>query len=945
MKHYLLLIFLLLVFFLLAACYQTDVVSNTDIKDKGKTVWPEIYQAAKPWARWWWMGSAVDKSNLEYLLNEYKEAGIGGLEIAPIYGAKGYEDRYIEFLSPQWLEMLDFTVKKANDLGMGIDMTMGTGWPFGGPKITPENAASKMIVQKYKLQGGQTLEVPLAPDDPKQVDSDLLAVIAYGQKGEIFDITEKVEPDKTLEWIPENGVWEIYAVFNGKTRQMVKRAAPGGEGFTLDHLSKDAVNFYLNNFDNAFGSKNYGLRSFYNDSYEVYGADWTSDFFNEFETRRGYDLRFYLKEFLSEDTIDLVARVKSDYRETMSDILLENFTKQWSDWANKKNSLTRNQAHGSPGNLLDLYGAVDIPEGETFGSSYFPIPGLRRDSSDIRNVDPDPIMLKFAASAANFYGKPLVSSETFTWLTEHFKTSYSQAKPEVEQVFLSGINHVIYHGITYSPQDVPWPGWLFYASLNLTPANSLWPHMKGMNEYIARCQSILQEGTTDNELAIYWPVYDYWNKPEGKEKMLTIHAIDEWLHPTSFYKQAKHLMEIGYSLDFVSDKMLQKMKVTQKELRTSESTAKYQILIIPKAKYIPLATLQHILMLSNEGATVIMEALPEDVPGLGNLEENRRDFKKLISTLSFSDSGQGYNIAKNGKGQVVLAKNIEKALEAQEVHRERLVDTGLKFIRRAFNDGKYYYLVNHTGEAIATQIPLNFHAESVLILDPQSGAYGSASYSIGQDKTNVSVQLQPGEALILKALHKPQDVIPWQYLQNPGEPFEVKGIWNLKFTNGGPALPGDQKLEELVSWTELPDEKAHSFSGSGIYTININIPEKDAQEYVLELGKVNESAKVWINGEEAGIIWSFPFQARVGRFLKTGMNTIQIEVVNLMANRIRDMDRRGLEWRKYHEINFVNIDYKPFDASEWMSMPGGLLGPVRIIPYHSEKRARMEIDQ
>ena len=151
---------------------------------------------------------------------------------------------------------------------------------------------------------------------------------------------------------------------------------------------------------------------------------------------------------------------------------------------------------------------VDIPETETFGSSAFDIPGLRRDAADIRNVDPDPIMSKFASSAAHTNGKNLVSSETFTWLTEHFKTSYSQCKPEAEALFLSGINHVFFHGTTNSPQNISWPGWLFYASVEMNPNNSLWPHAQGLNNYIARCQSILQAGKPDNELLIYWPVYD-----------------------------------------------------------------------------------------------------------------------------------------------------------------------------------------------------------------------------------------------------------------------------------------------------------------------------------------------------------------------------------------------------------------------------------------------------
>ena len=276
-----------------------------------------------------------------------------------------------------------------------------------------------------------------------------------------------------------------------------------------------------------------------------FDADWSPDFFAAFKQRRGYELRPYLKELFSKDNTDRVSRVKSDYRQTMSDLMLENFTQNFTKWAHSKHAINTNQAHGSPGNLLDLYAAVDQPECETFGSSSFSIKGLRRDSADIRNVDPDPVMLKFASSAAHAGNKPLTSCETFTWLTEHFKTSWSQCKPEAEQAFLSGINHVFYHGATYSPENVPFPGWLFYASVNFVPGNSLWPHLKGLNEYITRCQSVLQAGQPDNEIKAYWPVFDAWSSTNGLDFPFKIHDIDKWLLPTPFYKDVTDLQRKG----------------------------------------------------------------------------------------------------------------------------------------------------------------------------------------------------------------------------------------------------------------------------------------------------------------------------------------------------------------------------------------------------------------
>ncbi len=615
--------------------------------------WPEVKREHKPWTRWWWMGNAVDAQNIGRLLDQYGAAGLGGVEIAPIYGAIGYENRYLPYLSPRWLNVLDFTVQKAGSLGMGVDLTMGTGWPFGGPHVTPAHAATRLIIQKYSLRAGQSLAEKLAVQDPRQREAGavLQALTAYGAGGQTLNLFGQVAPDGTLDWKPRSGTWELYAAFSGKTRQMVKRAAPGGEGYTLDHLSRPAVDAYIDRFAQAFAGKPTGIRAFYNDSYEVYEADWSPAFFEVFGRRRGYDLRPFLRELIGDEKTERVARLKADYRETMGEMLLENFTRPWTGWAHGRQALTRNQAHGSPGNLLDLYAAVDIPECETFGSSYFPIPGLRRDSADMRNVDPDPVMLKFASSAGNVAGRPLVSSETFTWLTEHFKTSFSQCKPEVEQLFLAGVNHVFYHGVTYSPADVPWPGWLFYASVNFTPANSLWPHLRGLNEYITRCQSVLQAGTSDNELLVYWPIYDVWSKPEGREMLIKVHDIDAWLHPTPLYGQVTGLMKAGYSLDFVSDGMLAGARSVDGQIATAPSAPSHRVLIIPQTRFMPPATLRHILRLAGEGATVVMQALPEDVPGLGELAARRRAQQALLAELAFRKRRRASGRQRWGRGR------------------------------------------------------------------------------------------------------------------------------------------------------------------------------------------------------------------------------------------------------------------------------------------------------
>jgi hypothetical protein len=215
-------------------------------------------------------------------------------------------------------------------------------------------------------------------------------------------------------------------------------------------------------------------------------------------------------------------------------------------------------------------------------------------------------------------------------------------------------------------------------------------------------------------------------------------------------------------------------------------------------------------------------------------------------------------------------------------------------------------------------------------MDPQTGVIGLAKSTSDSCASNVKIKLRSGEALILRTFFKKQNLPAWNYVHATNERIELNKNWNLHFITGGPVLPPDKKLISLQNWTSLNDSSCNYFSGTGAYSTTFFLEHKNADDYLLDLGKVNESARIIINGKDAGIIWSIPFTMNIGQFLKTGKNTITIEVANLMANRIRYMDQHKIIWRKFHDINFVNSAYKDFDASGWDVQPSGLEGPVSI---------------
>lgn len=566
------------------------------------TSWPNINVEAKPATRWWWMGSAVDKENLTRNIKSYAEAGMGTLEITPIYGVQGNDANEIPFLSPQWMEMLRHTQSEAHRNGMQIDMNTGTGWPFGSPEVSLEDAASCLIISEYKLKSGERLRVKVEPGDKTQKAHAVLSrLMGFSDKGICLDLTLKVDSKGMLNWKASKGNWRLIAAFTGKTLQKVKRAAPGGEGYVMDHFSEKSVENYLARFDKAFSNSKVSYpHNFFNDSYEVYKADWTPGFFEEFALRRGYKLEEHLPEFLSEVRSDNTARIISDYRETMAELLQENFTKQWTEWAHSHGAKTRNQAHGSPGNLIDLYATVDVPECEGFGISDFNIKGLRKDSLT-RSNDSDLSMLKYASSAAHIAGKPYISSETFTWLTEHFRTSLSQCKPDIDLMFVSGVNHAYFHGCTYSPKEAEWPGWKFYASIDMSPTNSIWKDAPSFFDYISRCQSFLQMGAPDNDFLLYLPIYDMWQEQDGRLLMFDIHKMSQ--RAPRFIEAVHRIYNAGYDVDYISDNFIRNAQCVDGKIVTSGGIS-FKALIIPGVKLMPDDVLAKLVKLASEGATL-----------------------------------------------------------------------------------------------------------------------------------------------------------------------------------------------------------------------------------------------------------------------------------------------------------------------------------------------------
>jgi len=424
--------------------------------------------------RWWWFGPAVTKPELEREMRLMKEGGIGGFEVQPVYPLvlddpeAGF--RNLPYLSDEFLDALRFTGEKARELGLRMDLTLASGWPFGGPHIPITQAAGKLRVERM-----------VAPARPYIAEGEKL----IAEQAQVFFIASR-------------------------TGQQVKRAGVGAEGFVLDHYDRAAIENHLRTVGDrllAALGKNPPYAVF-SDSLEVFASDWTSDFLEEFRKRRGYDLTPYLPA-LAGDIGDKTGAVRNDWGKTLTELANERYLTPLREWAQKHGTRLRSQTYGSPPVALSSNALVDLPEGE-------------REHFGIR----------WASSASHLYGMPVTSSETWTWLhSPVFRATPLDMKAEADVHFLAGINQLVGHGWPYSPPPAGEPGWRFYAAAVFNQHNPWWLVMPDIARYLQRVSYLLWQGKPVNDVALYIPTADARARFTAGRELSINRSLDALLGP------------------------------------------------------------------------------------------------------------------------------------------------------------------------------------------------------------------------------------------------------------------------------------------------------------------------------------------------------------------------------------------------------------------------------
>ena len=813
----------------------------------------------------WWSGLSEGRTALQHCIDEYAKVGIGAVELMPVDNVQGRGGKF-SFLSPQWMEALRDVRAMADKHHIQVDVNSGAGLPpmdamrggAGQPEVVLEATACKLILLDTVVT--------------TKVAKDLVLEVGEEEKPYAKLLVQRDFP------VNKRDYRRVIALYQSPTRQRAEHAVPGSGGYAVDVFDAAAVAHSIERLERAFSQTGTAHPGTIAIDYGLKGADWTPTLLDEFHRRRGYRIENHLPALANGN-----AKVLTDYRQTMSELLYENYTRQWTQWCHSHGALVRNQMQGAPGNLIDMYAAVDVPETGGAPLMDFGIKGLQTFEGMARESGGSLARLKYASSAAHITGKRLTSSQAFSGVANPYAIPLSQMKPNIDLLFCAGVNRIFFQGASSGHQDEPWPQGQVPEGIDLSPGNPLWRDAPHLMKYVERCQNYLQWGNPDNDFLVYLPVGNLWAQNTPRLLMATDEQIAD-PKASDFIRALLAIDSLGYDCDFTSDSQLLATQFDGHRLRTAAGTT-YKALVVPGDCTMPPEVRHHIDRLEQGGAHVI-----------------------------------------RGWEQTDMARAAQPEAMKAELH--------LHLIRRSNPSGHHYFMANLTQTDIDEWVMPAVECKDALWYDPMTGETLAVET---QDKW-LKVRLRSGQSMVLQTFDRLQPQItelmgkqqlkPRSALPNltEGNCIELKRGWKLRFEDSEPAVKKTFKPGHLRTWETL-DKSTRSLMGTGIYenTFEVNrFQLNGSHTWQIDLGDVRESARVSINGHYVGCAWAVPFVLWFDKsVLVEGRNTVSIAVTNLAANRIHELKSPSNAPQKGKANATLPTDWRP--------LASGLNGPVRII--------------
>lgn len=919
---------------------------------------------AKPRVYWWWLYNRINKEGITRDLQEFKEKGISGVNLICTGGYAG--DKALEgikWLSPEWRELFRHAVSEAKRLDIELGFNLSGGWTMLGPWVTYDNAMKKVVQSDTIIAGGKKVSMKLAQPETVEgyykdvwvqafrIDTTKKLVDAESAK----DLTLYMKPDGNFEWKAPKGNWLILRTGYTLTGHTWSRwfAYPQGDtfaegaGYEIDYLSKAALDNHFNHLGTIILDevKKAGgdLAYFWSDSWECGKLTWTQDFPEQFMHYRKYDLKPYmaiLSGYIVKDSL-FCERFQEDFDRTIQDCIADNYYGHFYDLCHKNGLNVGNEAGGPndipPQDVLKNLGRCDIPAGEFWVHYKLPEDGMNSRKSARLN-------LKQTASAAHIYGLREAQAEAFTQMEQdrtHWSLGPYDLKPYANDAFCEGINRFMLHQSTCQPPEDGKPGYEFCAGQHFTPNLTWWEQSSAFFSYLSRCQYLLQEGKFVGDVCYYIgeqtpslvpPQYiipslglgydcDYTNV----EVLLTRMSV----------KDGRIVLPDGMSYRLL---YLQNCVSPDKEI--CEAVSRYQQLEVPTeaSEMMSLDVLKKLRELIMDGATVI-GAPPTMSAGLDNYPYADNEVRKLASEIWGDLDGKNITERKLGKGRIIWGKTAREVLQADGIGQDfaYLNQTAepekFNYIHRSLDDCDIYFVINRTGKQTSSQFTFRVQGKQPEIWDPVTGEMRIASSFTQHDGyTIVPLEFVPyGSYFVVfdKTISTDKQGEGDRNFSKLEIAQDLSHSWEVMFdtTMGGP-----QKVffEDLSNWIDRPEEGIKYYSGTATYrkSFDLSFKKGNGERIYLDLGDVKHVSSVRFNNKDLGVLWCTPWRIDITDYVKETGNFVEIDVINLWANRVIG------DWKLPKEQRFTRThDVFRFDMLR-ASTPltdAGLLGPVSIL--------------
>jgi hypothetical protein len=953
-------------------------------------------QQARLWCYWWWLNGNTTKETITRDLTEMSRKGFAGVLLVDANGSdqNGNENAPAGplFGGSEWTALYVHALEVASRLHMRVLLNATSGWNTGGPDVKPEDASKlltwsrvqvdakgfdgmlpmpdvqngfyqQIAVLAYPLAHGATLPgmsgdgrsrirnlrakeaavelgFSMPPTDFLLTDNPAKAGEQDTTLNQVVNISASTDADGHLTWRPPAaGKWEILRIGYTDSDARVSTSSGAWQGLAIDYLDRKAFDTYwdktvaplLQAAKPYLGTTLTGLAT---DSWELGGTNWTGRFADEFRQRRGYDPIPYLPVVAGRIVGDRATSgaFLNDLRRTVGDLITDHYD-HFAERAKEYGLGIQSESGGPHGAPMDAL--------ETFRSSAAPQTEFWAKSNEHRSTDEDRYFTKEAASAANIYGKAIVAQEGLTSIGPQWSESLAtDLKPSFDQAITEGMNRLVWHEFTSSPDSTGLPGNEYFAGTHVNPKVTWWKQGDAFFTYLNRAQFLMQQGRAVDDVLYFYG--------DAVPNFVRLKRDD----PAQVLP--------GYDYDVTNeDALLHSLTVREGRL-VSPAGNEYRLLVMPRSARLSLASLRRIAEFVRQGGCVAGVRPGASTGILSSAEE--AEFESLRDAVwGKSEAG----LHRYGSGSV-FCDGPRAALQAMGVAPDFESSVpGVDYIHRHDGQVEIYFLRNGGETAKNFVAAFRIAGRTPEVWDPVTGRVApQALYSTDGGRTKLAMHLAPyGSAFVVFA--KPESVRVARVLKDGADanvrveqdgdggwslPDAYMGLYALELSNGNKAgvkisaleqrdLPaadwkisfqpgrgapaGQRPVTAFRSWTESHEPGVRYFSGTATYSMVLPMERKAGQRVALRLTNVHEVCTVRVNGKEAGTLWAMPYVLDITNFVKDGANRVELEVTNLWPNRIIGDAQPGATHR------FTHTNIRKYTAGSPL-LPSGLIGPVAL---------------